>query len=212
MLSSVNRQWYLDINNFARHTPWAHGFMAAYANYGGVALLAILLAVAWWRARSVRAAPGGWRARSVRTAQGAVAAVLWAALGALAAVAIAQPINHLVAEMRPFVTLHGVETLVPRAADYGFPSDHVTAAGAVMTGLWLVDRPMAWIATAAGLFLAFSRLYVGVHYPFDVLAGLALGAAVILVLRPIAMAILGWIIGLVDRTPLRPLVEADAWR
>jgi membrane-associated phospholipid phosphatase len=198
----VNTTFYKDINHFARTTPVIHGFMSAWALLGGVAFLALLLLVAWWRARS----DGDPRE--------AVAAVLWAAAGTVCAVAIAQPINHLVAEIRPYYTLHGMEVLVPKAHDFSFPSDHATTAGAVMTGLWLTrrDRWLALVATAAGLFLAFARVYVGAHYPGDVVGGLALGALVILVIRPIGMFILRWVTGIVDRTPLRPLVEAGSWR
>lgn len=197
-----NGSWYLDINNFAVHTPWAHAFMSAYAYIAGMAFLAFLLLVAWWRARSDR------------NPQWAVAAVLWAAAGTVCAFIIAQPISHVVAEVRPYYHFHGVEVLVPKATDFGFPSDHATVAGAVMTGLWMTrrDRWLAFIATVAGLLLAFSRVYVGAHYPGDVVGGLVLGALVILVIWPIGMLILRFVTRVVDRTPLRPLVQAHSWR
>lgn len=195
--SSTNTRFYLDVNHFARHTGWAHGFMAGYALYGGVAFLAFLILVAWWLARSDR--------DPVR----AVAAVVWVALGTLAAVGIAQPLDHLVAEMRPYYNLPGVEVLVPRAHDFSFPSDHATAAGAVIAGLWLSGRRVrvvAAVATVAGLFLAFARVYVGAHYPGDVVGGLVLGAAVVLVVYPLALLVLRWFTALVARSALRPLV------
>jgi undecaprenyl-diphosphatase len=67
-----------------------------------------------------------------------------------------------------------------------FPSDHAVAAGAVIVGLLLVTRGLlAWIGVIAALLIAFSRLYLGVHYPHDTLAGLALGAAV---------SVAGWLV------------------
>ncbi|MGH9068564.1 MAG: phosphatase PAP2 family protein, partial [Acidimicrobiales bacterium] len=199
----VNKQFYLDLNHFARHTAWLHGFMSYYAVYVGVAILAFLVLVAWWRARSDR------------DPQEAVAAVLWVAFGTACAFLIAQPINHLVAEVRPYYALHHVELLVPKAHDFSFPSDHATVAGAVMTGLWMTrrDRGLAFVATVVGLFLAFARVYVGAHYPGDVIGGLVLGALVVIIISPIAMAILRFFTSLVDRTPLRPLVDAGGgWR
>jgi undecaprenyl-diphosphatase len=138
-----------------------------------------------------------------------IAAAVWSIGGGGVALALAQPINHLVARPRPFVAIPSAEVLVPRAGDYSFPSDHATFAGAVIVGLWLShDRVFAWIATVLGLLLAFGRIYVGAHYPGDVLGGLALGAAVVAVLWPAASRLLIWIVGMLERTPLRRLLVA----
>lgn len=198
----MNTNFYLDLNHFARDTGWAHGFMSIYADWLGAVILAALLVAAWWRARSdPRPTP-------------AVAIALWATAGAVCALVIAQPVSHLVAEARPYASLHHVEVLVPRSNDYGFPSDHATLAGAVIAGLWLTrrDRWLAVLATIVGLFLAFARVYVGAHYPGDVIAGLVLGAAVVVVLRPVGVAILRWVVTVVRHTPLRPLAVASAGR
>jgi undecaprenyl-diphosphatase len=81
-------------------------------------------------------------------------------------------------------------------------------AGAVAVGLLLVDRRLGLLATVLALLMAFARVYVGAHYPFDVIAGLLVGGAV---------TTIGWIVVrhpmrlLVDalcRTPLRPLLAA----
>ncbi|MHB8287652.1 MAG: phosphatase PAP2 family protein [Acidimicrobiales bacterium] len=175
----VDTRIYLDINHFARNTPWAHGVASVYAIYGGAVILGLLLIVAWWRARS----SGQFSER--------VPATIWAGAATIIAVGVAQPINNFVARIRPYYTLHHVELLVPKAHDYTFPSDHATVAGAVICGLWLSrDRLLAWSATVIGLLLAFDRVYVGAHYPGDVLGGLCLGAVVVLVLRPPGLAIL----------------------
>lgn len=196
----MNRRWYLDLNRFARATPWAHGFMAFYALIGGLVALGLVLLVAWWRARTDPEAAA------------AVAAVLWAGVGAALAVAIGQPINHLVAEARPYDVLRGVEVLVPRTHDFSFPSDHATVVGAVIAGLWLAgrDRPFAVLATVVGFFLAFSRVYVGAHYPGDVVAGVLLGAVVVIVLRPLVLPVLYGAAKWLGGTPFRALVLAPS--
>ncbi|MDA8392569.1 MAG: phosphatase PAP2 family protein [Actinomycetota bacterium] len=194
----MDRTLYLDVNHFARQTPWAHAFMAPFALYGGVVVLALLLLGGWWRARSRSDVPN------------AVARSVWAGLGTAAAVGIAQPINHLVARPRPYVTLHHVEVLVPRAHDFTFPSDHATVAGASIVGLWLLrDRLMTILAVVDGLFLSFARVYVGAHYPGDVLGGLVVGAATIFLLWPVAGLILRPIVAAVARSPLRFLATAS---
>ncbi|MHB1534674.1 MAG: phosphatase PAP2 family protein [Acidimicrobiales bacterium] len=191
----MDTRWYLDINRWARSTPWAHGFMHAYALWAGVVLLAVLLVAGWWRSRM--------------DDHVAVAGALWAGFGTLAAVGINQPVSHLVGRVRPYYTLHHVEVLVPRANDFTFPSDHATAAGAVICGLLLARRTrLAAVAAVLGLFLAFARVYVGAHYPGDVAGGLVLGAVVVALLRPIAMRILLPLVDLLARSPLRGLVAA----
>ena len=171
----VDTSVFRDINDFAKHTSWLHGLMVDYAKYG-VGLFVVLIAVGAWL---------GWRQRSPRT----FAAASWAGAGTLLAVAINQPIVNSVAEKRPYVSLQHVELLISRSNDYGFPSDHATMAGAVAMGLLLADRRLGVISWVAAVLLAFSRVYVGAHYPQDVLAGLALGAVVtglgwLLVRRP----------------------------
>ncbi len=153
------------VNDLARRTPWAHGAVLAYASYG-VALFAALLLAGWWAAR--RSGP--------RTMAGA----LWAGAATLLAVALNQPIVAATGEARPYTAHPGILVLARRSADLSFPSDHAVMAGAVAAGLWLVSRRLGAAATIAALLMAFARVYVGAHYPRDVLAGLALGATVAL--------------------------------
>ncbi len=81
-------------------------------------------------------------------------------------------------------------------------------AGAVATGLCYVNRRLGILAWVAAVLLAFSRVYVGAHYPHDVAAGLLLGAAVIVVGQLAARAVLTWLLGRLVGTPLRPLLVA----
>jgi undecaprenyl-diphosphatase len=67
-------------------------------------------------------------------------------------------------------------------------------AGAVAVGLFLVSRSLGIVASVAALAMAFARVYVGAHFPVDVVAGLVLGGAT---------AGLGW---LVVRSALARLV------
>lgn len=184
------------LNELARDTGWLHGSAEAYAG-DGVVLFAALLLAGWWLAR------GGAPRR--------MAAALWAPAAALLALALNQPIVNGVREPRPYTTHPHILVLANRSTDYSFPSDHAVLAGAVAAGLWLVSRRLGAVATVAALLMAFARVYVAAHYPHDVLAGLALGAAV---------ALIGWLLlgrlltRLVERlagTPLRPMLRDD-WR
>jgi undecaprenyl-diphosphatase len=77
---------------------------------------------------------------------------------------------------RPFVT-HAVFQLIKHPANASFPSDHAIGAFVIATTIWLFRRKEGtlWLALAACI--AFSRIWTGVHYPSDVLAGALIGAA-----------------------------------
>jgi membrane-associated phospholipid phosphatase len=66
--------------------------------------------------------------------------------------------------------------LISHSADASFPSDHCLVAGAVAMVTLLAWRWLGIIAVALALLIAWGRVFVGVHYPGDVLAGLAIGA------------------------------------
>ncbi len=203
----MDATWYKDVNNFAIHTGWLHGFMKFYA-VDGVGIFALLVLAAWWLARSEADPPR------------AVAASIWAAAGTLIAVGINQIIVKAVARPRPYISMHHVEVLVSRSTDYSFPSDHAITAGAAVAGLWIIAyyggramRSLAAAGTILALLLAFARVYVGAHYPGDVAAGLVIGAAISALgwfaLQAVLTAIVGRIGGL---QPLRPFVFAGAAR
>jgi undecaprenyl-diphosphatase len=110
-------------------------------------------------------------------------ATVAAVLGAGLALAIAKVVSELVDRARPFVAdPHGVHLFAAHASDPGFPSDHATAAFAIAVAILLRKRGWGIIALIAATVLALGRVALGVHFPSDVLAGAALGAAAALVL------------------------------
>lgn len=183
------------VNHFARDTPWLHPIVSGYASYG-VVLFVVLMLAAWWIARG--------EANPAR-----MAAAVWAPLGVLAALAINQPIADAVGETRPCNALHDIVVLHCNT-DAGFPSDHTVMAGAATVGLWLVHRNLGALAALAACAMAFARVYVGAHYPQDVLAGFALGAVVSLAGYALARPLLRWLLTVVARTPLRFLIAPAA--
>lgn len=187
------------INDLADRTAWAHAPMRAFANYG-IVLFAVLLLAGWWQSRRAS------------QPQVALAAVVWAGGAALVALGIAQLVNRVVDRARPYAAMRDAHVLIARSADASFPSDHATVAGAVAAGLLLAagalgSRWLGAIAAFAAAVMAFARIYVGVHYPTDVLVGLAIGALTAVALGPLARRLLvplairvkrtraGWLIG-----------------
>ena len=191
---SFDTDLFREVNDLARSTPLLHSAATGFAVYG-VVLFGGLLLVSWWRAREA----GGSRR---------VAAALWAPLGVLLAVAVNQPIVNLTREPRPYTAMTHVEVLVARSADYSFPSDHAVMAGAVAAGVLLVDRRLGLVATLAAVVMAAVRVYVGAHYPHDVLAGLLLGAAVAVVSERAVRPVTTRFVAAVAGSRLRPFVQA----
>lgn len=79
---------------------------------------------------------------------------------------------------RPFTVLDHVRQLVIPTEPNSFPSGHTSSSMSVVTVLvWMLreNRILITILIAFALLVAFSRIYVGVHYPFDVLVGAIVG-------------------------------------
>ncbi|HCO62912.1 MAG TPA: phosphatase PAP2 family protein [Clostridiales bacterium] len=110
-----------------------------------------------------------------RTRRAGAAAGVSMALGLVVTNLTVKP---LVERARPWVVMEGFEALVKSADPHSFPSGHSCAAFAFGVALAMA-LPQRWakvLALAAAVLMAFSRLYVGVHFPSDVAAGSLIGA------------------------------------
>jgi membrane-associated phospholipid phosphatase len=92
-------------------------------------------------------------------------------------------------EARPFVDHPDTVKLISHSADAAFPSDHCLVAGAIAMVALLAWRWLGIIVVVLALLIAWARVFVGVHYPGDVLAGLAIGAVCGLVTWVVVKAI-----------------------
>jgi undecaprenyl-diphosphatase len=181
-----------DINGLAKDAPhWFDRVMEFVGEWG--LLLAMVMLVLWcWLTV---------RKRGGEDAASSVAALIWAPLAAGVAVLVNVPIRGFVERPRPFVDHDGLDVLIGGKSDFSFVSDHATLMMAMGVGLFVANRKFGLVGIVLALFGGFCRVYMGVHYPTDVIGGFALGTAVVLLLSPLAMALLTPVVAAVERSP-----------
>ncbi|MFF4743392.1 phosphatase PAP2 family protein [Streptomyces chengbuensis] len=181
-----------DINGLARSAPpWFDRVMEFVGEYGIMLALVLVGLWCWWSVR---------RRGTPEDSIGAVAALVWAPLAAGVALLINVPIRGFVERPRPFLDHHGLEVLVDGKTDFSFVSDHSTMAMAVGVAVFVANRRFGLAAIGLALAEGFCRVYMGVHYPTDVVGGFALGTAVVLLLSPLAQALLTPLVSAVSRS------------
>lgn len=158
---TLNTQLFFDINSLAgkNHVlDMAMIFCAKYLIYIIFALTATLVAYLLYR-------------RDFRSA-------LWFVGSLAVSFGLLQLAAHLYVDHRPFVD-HHVTQLVSHAAGKSFPSDHTTVAAAIAFGLLFLTRfkKTGWALLIAAALVGFARVFVGIHYPIDILGGLVTGFA-----------------------------------
>ena len=155
------------INNFAGRSP----FLDTVGIFGARWLIAVMfLAVAIRAVIAVRR-PESRRVAAVFAAAEARALVA----GGLAFVGN-WLFSLLVFRPRPFVTLMDVHLIVSKPlTPHSFPSAHSSAAFALAFTMLLVNVPFGLLMLLCACAVAFGRVFVGVHYPLDVVMGLFVG-------------------------------------
>ena len=85
-------------------------------------------------------------------------------------------LKNVFARARPCDVNTAVQLLVPRPDDYSFPSGHTAASFAAVSALFFAGEKKIWKpALMLAVLIAFSRLYLYVHYPTDILGGILVG-------------------------------------
>ncbi|MGW6600987.1 phosphatase PAP2 family protein [Streptomyces sp. NPDC055036] len=167
MNSSATSDLYRDITDFARTTPSWFQHLAELWTEAGLLLFGALFIAVWWCAR-----PAGPRA---------VAVAVLAPLATAVAYVCSELTKSALTEERPCRAVAGAGASLipcPPVGDWSFPSNHATIAGAAAITLVLARPVLACLTVPMALLMAFSRVFVGVHYPHDVAVGLVFGGVV----------------------------------
>ncbi|MET9434211.1 phosphatase PAP2 family protein [Streptomyces sp. NPDC006551] len=165
-LSDLSADLYLDITGFAHATPHWFQWLAEAWTEAGLLLFGVLFLAGWWRARA--------------GSSGAMALALLAPLATAFGYVVSEALKSVVDEERPCRAVAGAPAALvpcPATGDWSFPSNHAAIAGAAAVALALSWRVIALLTVPMALLMAFSRVFVGVHYPHDVTVGLLLGGA-----------------------------------
>ena len=151
-------QFLLFLQNQVR-SPWLDSFMGTVTRLGDAGILAVCACILLLCIPSLRRT-------GVLAAQSLVLDVLL----------VNGLLKVLVNRVRPYVAVEGLIAIARLPADASFPSGHTGASFAVASVIYLcMPKKVGIPAILLAALIGFSRLYLGVHYPTDVLAGAAVG-------------------------------------
>ena len=92
-------------------------------------------------------------------------------------------LKNYVARVRPYEVVQGLQCLIPAQKDWSFPSGHASASFASAVVIYKsCHRGIGVPALILAFAISLSRLYVGVHYPSDVIVGMIIGTLIALIL------------------------------
>ena len=166
-LLSLDKNLFLFINSFVVKFPVFDDLVKLVVNeYFVPVTLALILLYLWFR-------PSNVKERSQRMVVSASISI-----GVLSLIIALS--NHFFVRVRPFGEL-STNLLFYKPTDPSFPSNAATVGFALATAIFFANKKIGSAALFLAGFYAFSRVYAGVHYPSDVLAGALLGVAVIYV-------------------------------
>ncbi|MDU0288726.1 phosphatase PAP2 family protein [Saccharothrix longispora] len=177
----VMAEIYLETVEFANSAPaWIQELGLLFTE-GSIVLLLALLLLTWWRARSGTAKT--------------MASALLAPVGLVVSYLLSEWSKTFVEVDRPCRTLN-VEVIAecPPVGDWSLPSNHATIAGAIAIGVLIAWPRLGLVSLPIGVLAAYSRVFVGVHYPHDVVVGFLMGATVtaivmVLLVRPVTVLV-----------------------
>ncbi len=172
------------INGLAGH-PFLDRLMVFFTTLGygwALVLLCLIILIA------------GWLTKKSRVRLSAYAGLVAYAIGGIAS----STFKVIWERPRPLLALYDVKIVDSPLFTNSFPSGHTITAFALAVACTAFSPKLGWFLYPLAVLIGISRIYIGVHYPFDVLYGAALGT------------LLGWIVSYVIKSRLKTKSEAEA--
>lgn len=155
--SQFNIDIFRAINDLGKQYSFLNSTMVFLAEYM-VYILALIILAYWFT---------GARKSRVMVIQAMIAFVIAEVIGKIAGK------FHL--NYQPFAALPDVNKIIDHTVDNSFPSDHTILFFSICFSFWLVRKKTGWLWLILAFCVAISRIWVGVHYPFDVAVGALIG-------------------------------------
>ena len=90
-------------------------------------------------------------------------------------------LKHIVCRPRPFAVNSAIDIIIKAPSGFSFPSSHTATCFAMATAIYLFHKRLGIIAYIYASLVAFSRMYLYVHYPSDIFGGVILGICLSLI-------------------------------
>ena len=184
---------YKAIYDVSLHHHWV-GTLFSDIEKVSIPVMVVITAALWFFSR-----PGGDRKWKLACGSGFASAAL--------AYAVAFVIHHAWSRPRPYAS-HHISHPWSNTTDASFPSDHATVSFAIAFAILAFDTVAGVIFLVIAAIIAVGRLFIGAHYPSDVLAGLVIGLIAAGVVVRLLPSFVSWVVARVERVSdplLRPL-------
>jgi undecaprenyl-diphosphatase len=182
------------IYNVSLHHHWVgslfHGIEQA-----SIPVMVVLTGIIWFFNR-----PGVDRTWKLASASGYLAAAI--------AYVVAFVVHHIYDRPRPYEA-HAIQHPWSSSTDASFPSDHTSLSFAIAFAVLAFDTAAGVVFLVVAAIIGVGRLFIGAHYPGDVLAGVLVGAVVAVIVVRWLRRFVAWAVGYVERVT-DPLVARIA--